>query len=178
MPGRSASQHDDFKVDRRARRMAAQVLDICTVERDHVGVSVPSTASTSRRCRRASTPSGRTWPTSKVVEVDLREQTVDVAGQEIMTADKVTLRMNAVVTYRVVDARQAVTVVGRRYAGAVPRGAAGAAGGGRRARARRVPDRQGRRGERARGSGPPPRAASWVWRSSRWASATSSCRAK
>ena len=46
----------------------------------------------------------------KVVEVDLREQMFDVAGQDIMTADKVTLRMNAVVTYRVVDARQAVTV--------------------------------------------------------------------
>jgi hypothetical protein len=34
---------------------------------------------------------------AKVVPVDLREQVVDVAGQEIMTADKVTLRMNAVV---------------------------------------------------------------------------------
>ena len=34
---------------------------------------------------------------------------LDVAGQEIMTADKVTLRMNAVVTYRVADARKAVS---------------------------------------------------------------------
>ena len=55
-------------------------------------------------------PSGETSLTSKVVEVDLREQTIDIAGQDIMTADKVTLRMNAVVTYRIVDARQAVTV--------------------------------------------------------------------
>ena len=47
---------------------------------------------------------------SKVAEVDLREQTIDIAGQDIMTADKVTLRMNAAVTYRIVDARQAVTV--------------------------------------------------------------------
>ncbi|MEQ9379291.1 MAG: slipin family protein, partial [Pirellulales bacterium] len=47
---------------------------------------------------------------SKVVEVDIREQALDVAGQEIMTADKVTLRMNALVTYRVVDARKAVMV--------------------------------------------------------------------
>src|SRR5207302_8888051 len=47
---------------------------------------------------------------SKVVEVDLSEQTIDIAGQDIMTADKVTLRMNAVVTYHIVDARQAVTV--------------------------------------------------------------------
>ena len=35
----------------------------------------------------------------------------DVAGQDIMTADKVTLRMNAVVTYRVADARTAVSTV-------------------------------------------------------------------
>ena len=44
-----------------------------------------------------------------VVEVDLRETMVDVGGQEIMTADKVTLRLNAVVTYKIVDARQAVS---------------------------------------------------------------------
>ena len=31
-----------------------------------------------------------------------------MAGQEIMTADKVTLRMNALVTYRITDARKAV----------------------------------------------------------------------
>ena len=43
--------------------------------------------------------------------VDLREQTADVAGQEIMTRDKVTLRVNLVVTSRVVDALAAVTVV-------------------------------------------------------------------
>ena len=34
-----------------------------------------------------------------------------LAGQEIMTADKVTLRLNALVTYRVTDARLAVSVV-------------------------------------------------------------------
>ena len=48
---------------------------------------------------------------AKVVPVDLREQVVDVAGQEIMTADKVTLRMNAVVTYKVADALRAVTAI-------------------------------------------------------------------
>ncbi|MEJ7637783.1 MAG: SPFH domain-containing protein [Singulisphaera sp.] len=45
---------------------------------------------------------------ARVVEVDLREAALDVGGQEIMTADKVTLRLNALVTYRVVDARKAV----------------------------------------------------------------------
>jgi len=46
-----------------------------------------------------------------VVPVDTRELILDVAGQEIMTADKVTLRLNALVSYRVADARLAVSVV-------------------------------------------------------------------
>ena len=44
--------------------------------------------------------------------VDLRERLADVAGQEIMTSDKVTLRVNLLVTYQVSDVLKAVTVVG------------------------------------------------------------------
>ncbi|MEM1165871.1 MAG: slipin family protein [Planctomycetota bacterium] len=47
--------------------------------------------------------------TSKTV--DLREQVADIQGQEIMTADKVTLRMNLVVTHRVTDPVRAVSEV-------------------------------------------------------------------
>jgi SPFH domain / Band 7 family len=47
----------------------------------------------------------------KFVQEDMRETMFDVAGQDIMTADKVTLRMNAIVTYRVADARAAVSTV-------------------------------------------------------------------
>ena len=47
----------------------------------------------------------------RVQQVDLREQVLDVAGQDIMTADKVTLRLNAVVNYKVTDAVKAVTSV-------------------------------------------------------------------
>ena len=47
----------------------------------------------------------------KVVDVDLREQVADVTGQEIVTADKVTLRLNAVVTYRVHDPVKATAEV-------------------------------------------------------------------
>lgn len=43
--------------------------------------------------------------------IDRREQVADVAGQEIMTQDKVTLRVNLVVTYQVIDPIKAVTVV-------------------------------------------------------------------
>ena len=42
------------------------------------------------------------------VVVDRREQVLDVAGQEIMTQDKVTLRVNLNVSYRVTDAVRAV----------------------------------------------------------------------
>jgi regulator of protease activity HflC (stomatin/prohibitin superfamily) len=45
------------------------------------------------------------------VPVDTRELILDVAGQEIMTADKVTLRLNALVTYRISDVRAALSVV-------------------------------------------------------------------
>ena len=41
--------------------------------------------------------------------VDRREQVADVAGQEIITSDKVSLRVNLVVAWQVADAVQAVT---------------------------------------------------------------------
>jgi len=39
----------------------------------------------------------------RVLPVDLRERAADITGQEIMTADKVTLRLNALVIFRVAD---------------------------------------------------------------------------
>jgi hypothetical protein len=47
----------------------------------------------------------------RVLHLDLREQVADVAGQELMTADKVTLRLNALVTFRITDPERAVTEV-------------------------------------------------------------------
>ena len=43
-----------------------------------------------------------------VSQVDMRERMLDVAGQDVMTADHVTLRLNAVVAYKVTDARAVV----------------------------------------------------------------------
>lgn len=43
--------------------------------------------------------------------VDLREQVLEVAGQEIMTQDKVSLRLTAILTFRVVDPRLTVEAV-------------------------------------------------------------------
>lgn len=46
---------------------------------------------------------------ARVVEVDLRESIVDVSGQDIMTADKVSLRVNAIAAFTVSDAHKSVT---------------------------------------------------------------------
>ena len=48
----------------------------------------------------------------RVVQVDLRESTLDISGQDIMTQDRVSLRLNALVSYRVTDAVTAVEKVG------------------------------------------------------------------
>jgi len=47
----------------------------------------------------------------KMVNVDLRERIVDITGQDVMTADKVTLRMNASFGYQVVDAKKMAETV-------------------------------------------------------------------
>ncbi len=99
--------HKDLSVIIRSQG-AKLALDICNVERDRVGVLFIDG-------RYIDTlPPGQYafWKgpaDARVVEVDLRETTADISGQEIMTADKVTLRVNANVTYRIVDARKAVS---------------------------------------------------------------------
>ena len=47
----------------------------------------------------------------KLYHQDLRVKSSDISGQEIMTADKVSLRLNTLVNYRIVDAYKAVTKV-------------------------------------------------------------------
>jgi regulator of protease activity HflC (stomatin/prohibitin superfamily) len=44
----------------------------------------------------------------KLYHKDMRETVLDIAGQDIMTKDKVTLRVNAVLTYRITDSVKAV----------------------------------------------------------------------
>ncbi len=89
---------------------AASALDVRTVEASQAGVLLVDGNYVD------TLPPGRYafWKnvaTVKVLAVDLRETMLDIAGQEVMTADKVTLRLNAVVTYQVVDARKSVTQV-------------------------------------------------------------------
>lgn len=101
-------EHPDLPVITRSA-LAERVLDVGTVEPHHLGVLFIDGAYV------ATLPPGRyaCWKNVaqvKFVQLDVREATLDISGQDIMTADKVTLRMNAVVTFRVADARQAVSV--------------------------------------------------------------------
>jgi regulator of protease activity HflC (stomatin/prohibitin superfamily) len=98
--------HQELKVIARSP-MAQRVLDVCSVERDRVGVLFID----GRYIDTLTSGLYAFWKgqsDSRVVEVDLRETMVDVGGQDIMTSDKVTLRLNAVVTYQTDDVRQAL----------------------------------------------------------------------
>jgi regulator of protease activity HflC (stomatin/prohibitin superfamily) len=48
---------------------------------------------------------------AKILCVEMRERFVDITGQELMTSDKVTLRMNTNVVFQVVDAEKMARVV-------------------------------------------------------------------
>lgn len=87
---------------------AARLLDVCQVERDCVGVLFVD----GRFIDQLDPGLYAFWKDAsdaRVVQMDLREAQIDVSGQEIMTLDKVTLRMNALVTYVIKDARRAVS---------------------------------------------------------------------
>lgn len=145
-------EHDQFKVIVRSP-LAARVLDVCTVQRDRVGVLFID----GRYIDTLAPGEYAYWKgpaDAKLVEVDLRETMVDVGGQEIMTADKVTLRLNAVVTYKIIDARKTISQTDDVRQGALPRYAARAAQRGRCSGTGSLPDGQGRRREGDRGQRP------------------------
>lgn len=100
-------QHEEMRTIA-ASPTASQALDLITVARDRSGLLYVDGQ------YRETLTSGMHafWkgPAEvRVVEIDLREALVDITGQDLMTADKVTLRINATVTWRVTDARRAVT---------------------------------------------------------------------
>jgi regulator of protease activity HflC (stomatin/prohibitin superfamily) len=101
--------HPDLAVIAQARGAAA-LLEVVTVEAGHAGLFFKD-----GRHEATLAPGAHAFwkgvAKVRVLDVDLREQVVDVAGQEIMTADKVTLRLNAVVTYKVADPLTAVSTV-------------------------------------------------------------------
>jgi len=54
-------------------------------------------------------------PIDRIVRIDMRQQALEVPPQDIITRDNVTLKVNAVVYWRVVDARRAVVEVQNYY---------------------------------------------------------------
>jgi len=99
--------HSDLKLIARSSSARAW-LDVCTVDRDHVGVLFID----GRYVDTLSPGLYAFWTGAShalVVELDTREATIDVGGQEIMTADKVSLRLNAMVVYRVADPRKVLS---------------------------------------------------------------------
>jgi len=54
---------------------------------------------------------GRKRPEVNVILVDLRERELNIKGQEILTADKVAIRVNIVVQFRVTDPKAAILEV-------------------------------------------------------------------
>jgi regulator of protease activity HflC (stomatin/prohibitin superfamily) len=102
-------EHSDLAVIAQVRG-AAPLLEAVTIEAGHAGLYFKD-----GRYEATLAPGAHAFwkgvAKARILDVDLREQVVDIAGQEIMTADKVTLRLNAVVTFKVADPVKAVTTV-------------------------------------------------------------------
>ncbi|HKC11734.1 MAG TPA: slipin family protein [Vicinamibacteria bacterium] len=102
-------EHADLAVIAQAKGAVPQ-LEALTVEAGHAGLFFKD-----GRPEATLAPGAHAFwkgvAKARILDVDLREQVADVAGQEIMTADKVTLRLNAVVAFKVADPLKAVTTV-------------------------------------------------------------------
>ena len=86
---------------------AGELLEEITVAEDHVGVLFEN----SRYVGVLDAGRYVFWKgieRIKVFQVNMAEMALDISGQEIMTSDKVTLRMNAIVAYVVKDPEKAV----------------------------------------------------------------------
>ena len=115
-----------------------------------------SSSSTASSMRRSSRGCYELWSRDRIVAVttvDLRERGARLVGQEVMTADKVTLRLNLVVKFHVVDAALVRSLRDGPARVGVLRGAARGASVHRRAHGRRAA-REARRGGRRDARGP------------------------
>lgn len=92
LPG-SSGMLDEVRVD-------AESVGLLFVEGRHKATLAPGTYALWKKAGRV-----------KVVLVDQREQVLDISGQDIMTADKVTLRLNALVGFRVSEPLAAVSAI-------------------------------------------------------------------
>lgn len=88
---------------------AAEHLQVVTVERSHEG-AVFVDGKFEKIVQPGRYAFWRNFAEVKVPVLDMREHTLDVVGQDLMTSDKVTLRLNALVTFKVADMRQAISI--------------------------------------------------------------------
>jgi regulator of protease activity HflC (stomatin/prohibitin superfamily) len=102
-------EHEQLQTILKAKNAEA-VFDIFTVQDGHAGLYFRDGEFVSR-LGPGTYAFWKGLAKVKLYHVDMREAVADVAGQEIMTADKVTLRLNAVVTYRVGDPVKTVAEV-------------------------------------------------------------------
>jgi regulator of protease activity HflC (stomatin/prohibitin superfamily) len=87
-----------------------RVLNAFSVEEGHVGVLFKD-GEFLRMLEPGRYASWNRVGAVKLRLIDAREKVLEVSGQEIMTADKVSLRVNALTSYRVTDARVSVEQV-------------------------------------------------------------------
>ena len=90
--------------------LASEMLETLVVEPGHVGVWFRDGAYQST-LGAGTYAFWRYVGKLKLYDVELKEQVLDISGQDIMTADKVTLRLNALVAYRIVDPLRSVMEV-------------------------------------------------------------------
>jgi len=92
-----------------AKRDQGACLDLRSVEREHVGLLYID-----GRFEKSLTAGvyafWKNVGNISVATVDLREQAFEIGGQELMSADKVTLRLNALITYRVEDPKRSIDI--------------------------------------------------------------------
>ena len=92
-----------------AKRDQGVSLDVRMIEREHVGLLFVD----GRFQKTLTAGMYAFWKNMgnvSAVVIDLREQAFEIGGQELMTADKVTLRVNATITYRVEDPKRSIDV--------------------------------------------------------------------
>jgi regulator of protease activity HflC (stomatin/prohibitin superfamily) len=100
-------KHPEINVIARASA-ASEQLQVFVVERHHEG-AIYIDGKFDRIVEPGWYAFWRKMSDVKVPVLDMREHTIDVVGQDLMTSDKVTIRINALVTYKVIDTRQAVS---------------------------------------------------------------------
>lgn len=108
--GQVRLDHPDLATIVRSPSAAAH-LTVCTVQRDVAGVLFVD-----GRFVTVLDPGTYAFWTAggdaRVVELDRRESQIEVSGQEFMTLDKVSLRINALMSFVVQDPRLAVSAAG------------------------------------------------------------------